>query len=176
MAALDLFDLQRERIRLEALSSYSVLTALIMNASLRLYTSVSSPENSDTKQVQKINYLIFLISCATCVLSGTYTTLIFSLIGIYSKTSLGMEKDAAYFQFIEKTTAYRRIGFRFFLVNLFSFLISFVMSIIFKTQSLRTDKQWTPNLIIGAAICMLVVGIFHGADIVHIATKLIYSN
>ena len=41
-AAADLaFDVTRERIKLEALSSYGVVTALIMNAALRLLSTVN---------------------------------------------------------------------------------------------------------------------------------------
>jgi len=111
---IDAFDLGRERIRLEAMSSYGVMTALIMGAALRLYSHVSPPKNSDTKRFDTSSYIIFLISCSICVLSGAYTTLTFSLLSIYSKTALGMANDTAYLQFLEKTSIYRKIGFETF--------------------------------------------------------------
>lgn len=85
-----LLDINRVKIRLEGLSSYGVMTALLMNAGMRLYSS--TPKNVEFGKSNRADNIAKLIFCASMVLSiltGAHTTIVFSMLGLYSKTALG---------------------------------------------------------------------------------------
>ncbi|GAB5365717.1 hypothetical protein AAMO2058_001081900 [Amorphochlora amoebiformis] len=120
------FDLQHPRILLDAMNHYGVVSALIMNAGLRLYekTPIGMPQ-----RLEKIVGIIFILSVTVSVLSGAYTTVVFALIGMYSKTALGLHLTDEYLEFIKATRVFRQSGYINFLVCLYSFCVSFSLSI-----------------------------------------------
>mmetsp|Transcript_27346 Transcript_27346/g.40430 ORF Transcript_27346/g.40430 Transcript_27346/m.40430 type:complete len:237 (-) Transcript_27346:298-1008(-) len=111
------FDIARARIRLEGLSSYALIAALLMNMALRLYGSIPKKMNltaGDTKNYKLENAVAMLCSifAIICIVMGMTTTIIFSFLGLYSKTALGMGNDAGFVEFFSATAEMRRVGFQ----------------------------------------------------------------
>jgi hypothetical protein len=106
-------DIGRIRMRLEGLQAYGTLCALLANGCLRLYSSISVPTKSErgdidsssddppteaangddtnntqrfTKKLRKrLAYDGFFLCVVLSVLSGSYTTVVFTLVPLYSK-------------------------------------------------------------------------------------------
>jgi hypothetical protein len=121
-------DLGRVKLRLDGLHTYGVITSLLMNASLRLFSS--TPKRFEEKaHVSNTIKAIFSVMVATSVLSGSYTTIVFSLLGLYSKRALGRGMDVEFVRFFEESRSIRELAYDTFLVSLVSFQISFVLSL-----------------------------------------------
>ena len=132
------FDLTRARIRLEGLSAYGVTCALLMNAALRVFGStpktiqeLPEKEGPERRRVRAENIATVVFSASTClsILCGLYTTIVFSMLALYSKTALGMGIDANYLKFFEMTASIRKSGFDMYVLSLLSFNGSFAMSL-----------------------------------------------
>ena len=124
------FDLTRARIRLEGLSAYGVTCALLMNASLSFFggtpktiQELPEKEGPERRRVRAENIATVVFSASTClsILCGLYTTIVFSMLALYSKTALGMGIDANYLKFFEITASIRKSGFDMYVLSLLSF-------------------------------------------------------
>ena len=80
-------------------------------------------------------------SIIICILSAVYTTLVFSLIVLYSKTALGLGLDSQFMTFFSATSFFRDSGFRSFISALVSFQISFICSV-FLSTSMLGEARW----------------------------------
>lgn len=110
-------DLGRTKLRLEGLHQYGVVTALLMNASLRLFSSTPTTLDSDDSLQDKVKIAFSACVAATVVFSA-YTVIVFSLLGLYSKRALGLGMDAAFIEFFQATALIRESGFNAFLLVL----------------------------------------------------------
>ena len=124
------FDLTRARIRLEGLSAYGVTCALLMNASLSFFggtpktiQELPEKEGPERRRVRAENIATVVFSASTClsILCGLYTTIVFSMLALYSKTALGMGIDANYLKFFEMTASIRKSGFDMYVLSLLIF-------------------------------------------------------
>ena len=82
-------NLSREAFKLQSMDTYSTITALLMNASLRLYTTTKftrGPPSTNSDGSQKISVLpreyAFTALTTLCILSGIFTVLLFNTMGI----------------------------------------------------------------------------------------------
>ena len=123
-----LYDLTRVRIRLEGLHSYEVVTALFMNAALRLFSSTPKTLKAGEKS-ENIAKILFTIAIGCSVIAGAYTTVVFTLLGLYSKSAIGLGKDLAFVEFFDATARTRKSAFDGFILTLLSFELSFVLSL-----------------------------------------------
>jgi hypothetical protein len=170
-AAVDGFSLDRTKIRLEGLSSYGVVTAVLMGATLRLFgstnTDLSKEKNQKLLNVAKI---IFSVSAIVSVVSGAYTTVVFSLLGLYAKTALGMGLDARFMEFFAATEPYRKCAFWTFLLSLFTFETCFVSKVCLRYTG---KHRWL-------AVVLATVGVgiscWHWIAIIGIAGKLLFAK
>lgn len=118
---------------------YSLTSALLMNAALRVFSSTPKklkkikelPEGAERRQALTENVATVIFSTLTVVtiMSGLYTTIVFPLMALYSKTALGMGMDAAYLEFFAAMESVRKLGFDMYLLSLVSFGGSFVASL-----------------------------------------------
>ena len=175
-----LLDINRVKIRLEGLSSYGVISALLMNAALRLFSGTSKNLSSSSKQQDDANAninkrgvnvakIVFMVSVVSSILAGSYSTVVFSLLGLYSKTALGMGLDENFIRFFKETAGIRQNGFDAFVVALVSFEISFVTSL-----CITYDEQlrWWAT---GLAGVLALVSFWHWSHILQVASKLLFS-
>ena len=123
----------------------------------------------------------FNIATSLCVMSGAFTAILFQLLVIYSKGALGMVHDTGYLQFKAATSAFRMWGFRCLLIEVISFLVSFLMSL-YNTlwtdaREHRGQKGLTKTgtgIMIGSVLLMLI-GSYQIHVVLNLATKYIFS-
>ena len=141
------FDLNRTRIRLEGLSAYGLIAILLMNSALALYTSVPKTihtqagggkdadsdsnitQNNKEMKMENRAAAAFTVLSMLCILSGVTTSVIFSFLGLYSKTALGMGNDEGFIKFFDATQSVRKFGFNSMITSLICFKGSFTISV-----------------------------------------------
>lgn len=168
-------DLGQEVLKIQSMATYSTITALIMNASLRLYTSQKfeikvGPDGKRPRQVQWLES-IFTASSILCIVCGVFTAVLFNVLGIYSKEALGMGNESGYLAFRNATAIFRKYGFRTFLITSISFVTSFLASVVEKTS----DEDRRGQIILVASIVLAVVCSLNIHTVLSLATKHIYT-
>lgn len=129
-------DISRVRMRLEGLASYATLCALLANGCLRLYSSVKVQDKTEDIKKQRA-YDAFYLFIVISILSGSYTTVVFTLLALFSKTALGRGYDQEFLKFWAATTGLRESGLEAFLASLVCFEFAFILSLYLKTQGKR---------------------------------------
>jgi len=168
------FDLTRSRIAIESIQGYVVIAALFMNAALRLFGSAPKKiqPNPDKKKSIKTNNIatyIFILSTALSVLAGVFTSTVFSLLSLYSKTALARSLDDKYLAFYERTHDLRRASFHSMILQLLTFSISFVM-VLFLNMSGKS------RFIVAAGACSALIFIWSNVSkVMTLASELIFS-
>jgi hypothetical protein len=120
--------LDRVRIRLDGLGTYAMISALLIGGMLGLF--FNTPKTIIEGQIlENAVIALFYSSSTLSLLSSLYVTLVFSLVGLYSKTALGLSKDAQYLKFIDATRKQRNYAYDAFLLSIASFQSSFVMTL-----------------------------------------------
>ena len=123
------YDIGRIRMRLEGLQSYSTISALLMNASLRLFSATkqpADPSSENSKAHLHYMYNVFLAADILSVLLGAYTTIVFTMVSLYSKQALGRALDIEFLNFYTATQKLREFGFSAFVGSLVSFQVAFI--------------------------------------------------
>ena len=176
------FDTALAKTRLEGLG-YSTVAALLMNAALRLFSSTPSnplpitPADADAGRVGVVRFnnrlrIAFAFCISICVALGSYSTIVYALMTIYSKTALGKGKVEEYANFFESTHRFRTAGFYSFIGTVLMFKLSLVLSLLLKHENDDAGVRWW--IILPAVIVMLVGGL-HNAEIISLARELIFQ-
>ena len=166
------FDVGRAKMRLEGLQAYGTICALLMNATLRLFSSVSEPKSDDDSLEGKWNnraFNAFLVTVIVSVLFGSYTTIVFSMIALYSKQALGRGMDSNFMDFYVHTHGLRESGFRAFLYSLASFQGAFILSLFLKYRGDR--RKWFVFL----AVVISLLSARRWSYVITLASKLIFA-
>lgn len=95
------FNAANESYKLAAIGGYSVISTLTLNASLRLFTSTEL--QPDTCKVDNFIGILFTVFCATTIISGAFTSIVFTLLTLYSKVRKEIIKniDISSISFVE---------------------------------------------------------------------------
>ena len=170
VAAVEGMDLNQVRARLEGWTSYGVIAALILNACIRIYSSTPKTmvDRSDEGEAVSVAKVAFMISVISSILSGCYTTVVFSLLGIYSKVSLGLGLDAPV-DLLDGTLGVRKSAFNALFMSLITFETSFVSSLFISHDNIL--RWWA----IGIAATIAGLSFWQWSGIMSIASRLIFS-
>ena len=163
------FVLGRTKLRLEGLHQYGVVTALLMNAALRLFSSTPKKLNNDDSFEDKVK-MFFTAFVATTVVFSAYTVIVFSLLGLYSKRALGLGQDAAFVEFFQATSVIRESGFTSFLLALLAFKSSFVLSLWLNFEGKM--RWWLSGIVLGVDLA----GWWAWSTIMTLANKILFSS
>lgn len=121
------FDLDRTKLRLDGLGHYASVSTLVLSAALTL--SNATPKKLDERKSENAIKLAFVSCIITTVVLGAYTSMVFSLLSLYSKTFLGMMLDEEFVEFFQATAEIRRSAFASFVGAMLSFNAAFVISL-----------------------------------------------
>jgi len=140
--------LQRATIRVEAFDTYGVIAAMVLSCAVSMFDNCDPTVGGIVQQGVS---LASLVSLSVSVLSGAYTTLVFTMISLYSKTALGMKKDESFAIFSKETARHRQEGFYSFLACIASFGVAFCLSLI-------TRMRHTPSVqLLIAGLCLFAI-------------------
>lgn len=137
-------DLARTKFRLDGLNSYSVVSALVMNAALRLLTTSQSNDNHDPLAAATVAL------SAVSALCGVHSAVMFTLVCLYSKTAIGMSTDEAFARFFQATASMRQRGFASFVACLFTFTAALVTATVTRLSHRRGGGLFLAALAVAA--------------------------
>ncbi|KAL3930245.1 MAG: hypothetical protein SGBAC_011844 [Bacillariaceae sp.] len=169
-AAKVVLDMAMENQHLAVMSSYGVLTVLILNCALRLYTSTKFKRNPTEKNDWVLPNL-FSFCAGLCVITGAFTGVMFQLLGIYHKSALGMGNHAAYVAFKQATEGFLQLGFRTFLTCLGSFVATFLISF----RNMADEDERFGNKIFSLMAVLTLLGGLVLKKVLNLATVHIFA-
>jgi len=119
-------ELDRACVRLDGIEVYAIVSALTCA------TSISCFDNYDPTPINVIlreravftvlAELFYYVTGAVGMITGLHATLIFSLVTMYGRTAVGIDRDDAFNSFFANTGPQRFHGFRSFKLSLYCFM------------------------------------------------------
>ena len=172
--------LDRSEFRISGMEEYGLISAFLLAIAIDLIgntekTWPSPPDDTkSTKLFTRFNFdvlctYIFLLLSTGCVMLALYSTVVFSLLGLYSKTCLGLNLDDSYDQFTKATSMVRIRGINSFLASLGSLILSFLLSLV-----LNNDTNFYAIFTILVIISAYVLN--DTLKILDLAVKIVYNN
>jgi hypothetical protein len=123
-------DYFRQSTRLEAWDSYVLVSVLCTSISYGTLSSFTvSPDHQGIFFYETVLEAVIHFAAGLSVLTGLYSTMVFSLSILYGKTALGMQRDVQFDKFMQNTGSVRMAGFRSFsaTLGLFGLLVVLVL-------------------------------------------------
>lgn len=146
----ELAPLERQMLRMEGLEPYVLVSVLSSTTSYGTITGTAILKNG---AIDLLSTLLLATSTVSTV-CGVYSTVVFSMCILYGKTALGLDKEDAYYYFMEATSLQRFRGFKAFSYSLLLFVIDIFL--------IGVDKMPDEYQVIGglAAVLVTVFGYF----------------
>lgn len=169
-AGSKVMDISRVKMRLEGLMVYGTISALLMNASLRLASLTPRNQKALGQNATKYEVMAmdaFTLCTIVSVLSGSYTTVIFSMLALYSKRALGQGLDSRFLEFFAATEDLRESGFRSFIYSLISFETALLLSLYLNHKGKR---RWT---MVGFAFVISAISLLRWTGVMRLAGKIL---
>jgi hypothetical protein len=168
-AVLDAQQLDRIRIRLDGLGTYAMVSALLVGGILGVY--FNTPKAFvEGRFVDNAVTALFLASSAASLVASVYVTLTFSLVGLYSKTALGLGRDGPCADFLDATRRERACAYDAFLLSLALFQSSFVMNMFLAVQG---PARWAAA---GAAGLLVALSSRSVLSVLKAASRFVFSD
>ena len=114
--------------------------------------------------------LVYSMLTSITVALGCYTTIVFTMMGIYSKTALGMGLVENYVNFFNSCAKFRVLGFYAFMGTLMTFSVGWVLALILCHEG---EMKW--YVAIPPSIITLLATL-HFKEIFNLAGTLIFST
>jgi hypothetical protein len=164
-------DLTRVSMRLDGFNSYAIIAALLLNATLKLYCMTPKQiESGGNISKEKVASILFLLFAGTSLLCTAYSTLVFSLLSLYSKTALGLGQDAAFLEFFAATAVVRKRAFHSLLAALLSFKLCFTASLFIHYDG---KMRWW---LVSIATIVGILSWMHWQSVISIAGDLLFRR
>jgi hypothetical protein len=170
-------DFFRQMARLESMDSYvlvSTLTASMSFGCLLGFQPSAAATNAAKTATQALLHTglcqTIQVVSGLSALCGLYSTLIFSLTILYSKSALGAERDREYDKFIKRTVKARVRGFRSFTLSMGLFAMDAMLVI-----AERTSFRWAAVPAACAASAILFF-LYTDWKLLHQSAEIIYKD
>ena len=119
--------LDRACVRLDGVEVYAIVSALTCATAINCFDNYNPTPLSEIVRDRAIFTLLsemfYYLSGALGMMTGLHATLIFSLVTMYGRTALGIDRDDAFNEFFANTGPARFNGFWSFKLSLYCFLI-----------------------------------------------------
>jgi hypothetical protein len=123
-------DFFRQSTRMQAWDEYVLVSILCTSISYgALQTFQLNPDHEGIFLYEHVLKTMIQVVAGLAVLSGLYSTMVFSLSILYGKTALGLERDPQYDTFLDNTEEIRVTAFRAFSLAL-AFFASLVVLVL----------------------------------------------
>mmetsp|Transcript_26880 Transcript_26880/g.73905 ORF Transcript_26880/g.73905 Transcript_26880/m.73905 type:complete len:370 (+) Transcript_26880:217-1326(+) len=139
----DLQELDRATVRLDGIEVYAIVSALTCATSISCFDNFNPTPLQDLIDARDVitflAELFYYAAGALGMMTGLHATLIFSLVTMYGRTALGIDRDDAFNQFFANTGAARFNGFVSFKLSLYCFMaqLTFLIGQKFVYEPLR---------------------------------------
>mmetsp|Transcript_20786 Transcript_20786/g.51547 ORF Transcript_20786/g.51547 Transcript_20786/m.51547 type:complete len:388 (+) Transcript_20786:238-1401(+) len=135
--------LDRACVRLDGIEVYAIVSALTCATAINCFDNYNPTPLSVIVQERAVFTLLsemfYYLSGALGMMTGLHATLIFSLVTMYGRTALGIDRDDAFNDFFANTGPARFNGFWSFKLSLYCFMtqLSFLIAQKFFFEPLR---------------------------------------
>lgn len=170
-------DFFRQMARLESMDSYVLVSTLTASMSFGCLLGFQ-PSAAATNAVKTAT--VALLHAGLCqtiqvvsglsALCGLYSTLVFSLTILYSKSALGAERDREYDKFIKRTVKARVRGFRSFTLSMGLFALDALLVI-----AERTSFRWAA-VPAGCAASAILYFLYMDWKLLYKSAEIIYKE
>lgn len=130
--------LDRKQVRLDGLEVYAVVSAVTAGTLVAVFDSYHPGDIIDLfyqgQYLEVLVSFIFLVTGCIGIICGLHCIFIFSLVTMYGRTALGMERDDALEIFFAGTGLQRYHGFKTFVGSLYAMMILLIVSITSKVS------------------------------------------
>jgi hypothetical protein len=163
-------DLARIGMRLSAMSSYAIISSLLLGSGLYLFAITPVRVTEQMKKYEKLATAIFSVMVAINIATSLHTAIILNVMTLYANTALGQGLDEGYLRFwnAPHCQALRQSAFRSFIVAIQTFKCSFALSVFLKTNG---KHRWIAT---GTAVAIMVLSGVQFWQMVHLASKHIF--
>ena len=155
----ELEPLERQSFRMEGFDPYILVSVLTAGESFDVINSNVANWNDLAMKTSFLQLtqedwfsLVLLATAAASTLMGAYAAVTFSLTVLYGKTALGLDKDEAYYEFLDETGLQRFRGFQAFTWSLGLFCVIVFLKLFQKSPSVVRPE------IAGLALYLLYLG------------------
>ena len=143
-------DLTRIGMRLSAMSSYALISSLMLGSGLYLF-AITPLKTSDVAapgregRTQRAAISAFTVLIAACIATSLHTAIIFNVMALYANTALGQALDAEFLKFWNSRVAIalRKNAFLSFVAAIQTFKLSFALSIFLKSDG---THRWVATI------------------------------
>jgi hypothetical protein len=164
-------DLTRIGMRLSAMSSYALISSLLLGSGLYLFAITPLRFEAQMKKFEKVATAIFSVMVAINIATSLHTAIILNVMNMYANTALGQGLDEGYLKFWNSPHCQkmRQSAFRSFVVAIESFKCSFAMSVFLKTDG---KHRWIAT---GIAVVIMALSGVQFWQMVHLASNHIFQ-
>ena len=131
--------LDRKTVRLDGLEVYAVVSAVTAGTLVAVFDSYHPGDIVDLvssgRFLEALMSIIFLVTGSVGIVCGLHCIFVFSLITMYGRTALGMERDDALEDFFGGTGLQRYHGFKTFVGSLYALMCELIVVITSKISS-----------------------------------------
>ncbi|KAL3776399.1 hypothetical protein ACHAWO_003907 [Cyclotella atomus] len=146
----DDLELERKQVRLDGLEVYAVVSAVTAGTLVAVFDSYHPGDIielfTERRYLEVLMSIVFLSTGTIGIVCGLHCIFVFSLVTMYGRTALGMERDDALEVFFADTGLQRIHGFRTFVGSLYALMIQLVILITSKVSS----NPWLLVISLGA--------------------------
>jgi hypothetical protein len=132
-------DFERKQVRLDGLEVYAVVSALTAGTLVDVFDSYHPGDIVDLftggRYLEVFLSTVFMVTGTFGIVCGLHCIFVFSLVTMYGRTALGMERDDALEIFFANTGLQRIHGFRTFVGSLYSLMIQMIIVITAKVSN-----------------------------------------
>ena len=148
-------DMTRVGMRLSAMSSYAVISSLLLGSGLYIFSMTPVKTIDSMSKMEQRAVAAFTILVSINIAASLHTAVIFSVMTLYANTALGQGLDQAFLQFwnAPHTQGLRRSAFHSFLVAITAHQASFALSVFLKSNG---RHRWIAT--IAAVLIMILTG------------------
>jgi len=168
-------ELDRACVRLDGIEVYAIVSALTCATSISCFDNYNPTPLSVILKERAIftvlAELFYYATGAVGMMTGLHATLIFSLVTMYGRTAVGIDRDDAFNSFFANTGPQRFNGFRSFKISLYCFMtqLTFLIGQKFFFEPLRP-------LVLLLTAYMAYTNIYIDSEQVLSAASVIYST
>jgi hypothetical protein len=185
-------DLTRIGMRLSAMSSYALISSLLLGSGLYLFaitplkvedlklktdnnnvTSSSGYFSNETiHKIERKAIAVFTVLIALCCATSLHTVIVFNVMNLYANTALGQGMDDAFisFWFAPAMQSLRKTAFYTFAIAIQSFKLSFALSVFLKSDG---KHRWIAT---GTFVFIMLISGFAFWHMVGLASMHIFHN
>ena len=184
-------DLTRIGMRLSAMSSYALISSLLLGSGLYLFaitplkvgdlklksddsngTSSGYFSNETMYKLERKAIAMFTVLITLCCATSLHTVIVFNVMNLYANTALGQGMDDAFiaFWFAPAMRSLRKTAFYTFAIAIQSFKLSFALSVFLKSDG---KHRWIAT---GTFVFTMLISSFAFWHMVGLASMHIFHN